>query len=157
MVSRGVLFLFIWWILTNGAPSSWWIGIPAVLLALLVSIRTVPPIPFVWSAFFKFLPFFLLHSLLGGIDVARRAFQTRITIAPDFLDYPLRLPPGLPQVFMTNTVGLLPGTLGAELVGNVLKVHVLDGRKDFLPELRAVELGVARMFSIPVQDTGGDG
>lgn len=157
MVSRGIFFLFIWWILTGGAPSSWWIGIPAVSLALFISARLLPPVPFSWLAFFKFVPFFLLHSLLGGVDVARRAFQSRAAIAPEFVDYPLRLPPGLPQVFMTNTVGLLPGTLGAELERNILKVHVLDGRSDFMAELKAVESGVASMFGISLQDTGGIG
>lgn len=55
------------------------------------------------------------------------------------LIYPLRLPPGLPQVFMTNTASLLPGTSIAALDRSVLKVHALDRQNDLLSELKAVE------------------
>jgi multisubunit Na+/H+ antiporter MnhE subunit len=38
-------------------------------------------------------------------------------------------------VIPVNTVSLLPGTLSAELDGQVLKVHVLDSLGDDLAEL----------------------
>jgi multisubunit Na+/H+ antiporter MnhE subunit len=60
--------------------------------------------------------------------------------------YPLRLSPGLPQVFMANTASLLPGTLSAALDRSVLKVPVLDRRNDFLSELEAVEQSIDRIF-----------
>ena len=87
-----------------------------------------------------------MRSLLGGADVAWRAFHPGMPIAPDFIEYPLRLPPGLPQVFMANTVSLLPGTLSAALDRSVLKVHVLDSRRGVLTELETMERSVARMF-----------
>jgi len=155
IVSRGGLFLLIWWVLTDGAPSSWWIGVPAVLLAVTVSVALIPPVPIVWFELLKFVPFFLLRSLLGGVDVARRAFQPNLPIAPDLIEYPLQLPPGLPLVLMTNIVNLLPGTLTAEFDQSVLKVHVLDRRKDFMTELEAVEQSVARIFGISLQVSEG--
>ena len=94
------------------------------------------------------MPFFFRRSLQGGVDVARRAFHPRMPIAPELIDYPLRLPPGLPRVILVNTVSLLPGTLSAELDGQVLKVHVLDGLGDFMPELEALEQSVARMSGV---------
>jgi len=148
LLSRGLLFSLIWWILTDGAVVSWVIGVPAVLLAVAASVALVSPMPVVWSEILRFVPFFLWHSLLGGMDVARRAFQPAMPIDPDLVAYPLRLPPGLSQVFMANTVSLLPGTLSAELEQNVLKVHVLDRRKDFLAEFNAVEQRVARIFEL---------
>ena len=157
MVSRGMMFLLIWWVLTDGTSSSWWIGVPAVLLAGTVSAALIPPVPIVWFELLKFVPFFLLRSLLGGVDVAWRAFQPNLPIAPDLIEYPLRLSPGLPLVFMTNIVNLLPGTLTAEFDQTVLKVHVLDKRKDFMTELDAVEQRVARIFgtSLLVSEGGG--
>lgn len=156
IASRMGLFSLIWWILTNGAGSSWWMGVPAVLLAVAVSIALVPPVPWVWYELLKFVPFFLLRSLIGGADVAWRAFHPGVPIAPDLCTYPMRLPPGLPQVFMVNTVSLLPGTLSVGLDQSVLKVHVLDSRKDFLAELEAVEQSVARIFgaSLEVSEEG---
>jgi len=102
------------------------------------------------------VPFFLVRSLLGGVDVAWRAFHPGMPIAPDLVEYPLQLPPGLARVFMADTVSLLPGTLSTEILQNCLKVHVLDGRKDVIPELEAVEQGVARIFGISSTVSGGN-
>ncbi len=148
IVSRGGVFLLIWWVLADGVTSSWWIGVPAVLLAVTTSVMLLPPASMVWSGFLRFVPFFLMRSLLGGVDVAWRAFHPGMPIAPDLIEYSVRLPPGLSQVFMANTVNLLPGTLSAVLDRSILKVHVLDRRKDIQAELEAVEQSVARMFGI---------
>ena len=147
---RLVTFLLIWWVLTEGMTSSWWFGVPAILLALITSIALLPPMHLVWYECIRFIPFFLKNSLSGGVDVAWRAFHPRLPIAPDLIEYPLRLPPGLSQVFMANTVNLLPGTLSAALERNIMKVHVLDSQKDFLGELEAVEQHVARIFGLPL-------
>lgn len=155
LVSRGLLFSLIWWILTDGTASSWWIGVPAVVLALIASVALLPTVHFDWIAFFRFVPFFLVRSLLGGVDVAWRAFHPGLPIAPEFVEYPLRLPPGLARVFMVNVVSLLPGTMTTEIGQNRLKVHVLDGRKDVFQEFEAVEQGVAGMFRISLATQGG--
>jgi multicomponent Na+:H+ antiporter subunit E len=155
MVKRGVLFLLIWSLLTDGAVDSFWIGVPASLIALYVSMMLLPSFTLVWPALIKFIPFFLLHSLQGGWDVARRVFLPHMPIAPAFVDYPLRLPPGISQVIMTNTIGLLPGTLGVELEDNILKVHVLDAQKNIMTELYTVEQNVAQIFGIPLAEKSG--
>lgn len=156
IVTRSVLFTLVWWILADGVVSSWWIGVPAVLLAVISSVALLPPVPLVWYELLRFVPIFLMRSLLGGADVAWRVFHPDVPIAPELITYPLRLPPGLSRVFMANTVSLLPGTLSAELGENCLTVHVLDGRQDFLSELESVEQNVARMFgaSLKLHETG---
>jgi multicomponent Na+:H+ antiporter subunit E len=73
-------------------------------------------------------------------------------ITPELIEYPLRLPPGLQRVILVNTVSLLPGTLSAELGGQVLKVHVLDSLGDFLVELQALEQRVGCMFRSDADD-----
>ncbi|MCF6346556.1 MAG: Na+/H+ antiporter subunit E [Thiomicrorhabdus sp.] len=148
ILTRGILFSLIWWALTNGDLSSWVMGGPAVVLALIVSMLLIPPTSLVWSAGVKFVLFFMIRSLMGGIDVAWRAFHPRLPIEPDLIEYPLQLPPGVAQVVMVNTVSLLPGTLSAELNDSVLKVHVLDGRSDVKSELMVVEKHVRRLFGL---------
>lgn len=153
VLRRGLLFALVWWVLVGGDAESWWIGVPAVLLAAAISVALLSPIPVTAYALFGFLPFFLFRSLLGAADVAWRAFHPRMPIAPHLIEYPLRLPSGLPRVFMANTVSLLPGTLSAVLGSNSLLVHVLNGRKDALLELETVEQRVAALFgaSLPVR------
>lgn len=146
IISRGVLLIIIWFILTDGDSLSWWIGLPVVLLALSASLALLPPQPFIWLGFLSFVPFFLYRSLLGGVDVAWRAFHPSMPIFPDLIRYSTRLPYGLPQVFMANTISLLPGTLSAVLERGVIEVHVLDRRNDYLAEVRMVECRVAKIF-----------
>ena len=152
---RAVLFALLWWILTDGAVDSWLVGTPVVLFATLVSVMLLPPFSWSLTGIVRFVPFFLWRSLWGGVDVARRALHPRLPISPGLFDYIFRLPPGLPQVFMANTISLLPGTLSAKLGANCLQVHVLDERKDFVPELEKVEQRVAAMFGISLPPSRG--
>jgi len=152
---RAVLFALIWWVLTDGVMDSWLVGTPVILFATTVSLLLLPP--FLWSltGTLRFVPFFLWRSLSGGVDVARRALHPRLPISPGLFDHRWRLPPGLPRVFMANTVSLLPGTLSLELGENCLRVHVLDEDKDFLSELEKVEQRVAAMFGISLSPSRG--
>lgn len=156
ILSRGILFTLLWWVLTDAVTTSWWIGAPAILIAVGTSLKLLPPIPFAWYEFLKFLPFFFIHSLMGGIDVAWRAFHPNMPIDPDIIDYPTLLPPGLPQMFMATTINLLPGTLSTTLDRNVLKVHVLNVRKEFTTELKSVEKSIAQMFGVTLKKTKGE-
>jgi len=147
---RILLFALLWLILSEGSPSSWGIGAPAILLAVIASIALIPPVSLAWSEVPAFIGFFLIRSLAGGADVAWRALHPRMPIAPDLITYPLRIPPGLPQVFMINIVNLLPGTLIAELKQDSLTVHVLDRKQQIAIELESVEQRVARLFGVPL-------
>lgn len=150
VIVRGLLFSFIWLLLSDGVVSSWWIGMPAVLLAVIASFAFIPPVHIVWYEVPRFALFFLIRSLAGGADVAWRALHPRMPIAPALVEYPLQISPGLPQVFVANTVSLLPGTLSTELRQGVLEVHVLDKEKDYVAELESVEQCVARMYGVPL-------
>lgn len=152
VVSRALLFAIMWWALTGGTAGSWWIGVPAIACAVIVSVALVPPVGLVWREVMGFAPFFLWNSLKGGVDVARLAFHPHMPIAPELIEYPLRLPPGLSQVALINITSLLPGTLSTEIEGQVLKVHVLDGRGDCLSELKALEQRVWRMWGCATDD-----
>lgn len=156
LVLRIALFTVLWWLLTEGAAGAWGLGAPAILLAAAVSVALLPPTAFVWSELLRFVPFFLARSLQGGVDVAWRALHPALPIAPAFVDYPLRLPPGLPQVVMINTMALLPGTLSVDVAENRLTVHVLDGQRCYLAEFKTLENRVARLFAISPQIAEGD-
>ena len=156
ILRRASLFALVWWILVEGELASWWIGAPAVLLAAAASVALLAPVTLVWYELFRFVPFFVIRSFLGGADVAWRALHPSMPIGPHLIEYPIQLPSGLPCVFMANTVSLLPGTLSAELASNCLKVHVLNGRKDVVSELETLEQRVAALFgsSLPARSRG---
>jgi multicomponent Na+:H+ antiporter subunit E len=66
VVSQALLFSLMWWALTDVTTGSWWIGVPAVAGATVVSVLLVPPVVLVWREVMGFVPFFLWHSLKGG-------------------------------------------------------------------------------------------
>lgn len=151
LLLRAALYSLIWWLITEGQHGSWFIGVPVIGLATAFSYVLVPPSPRSLQAILHFIPFFIVHSLRGGIDVAWRAFHPRLPIEPILVDYPLRLANVQAQVFMANTTSLLPGTLSARLEGGRLQVHVLDGRGNFKAELHALEQRVATLFHITLK------
>ena len=145
---RLVLFALMWWVLTDGAMDSWPVSLPVVLIATLASVMLMPPLSWSLRGMLLFIPYFLWRSLRAGVDVARRALHPQLPIAPGLFDYRFRLPPGLPRVFMANTVSLLPGTLSVELGENILRVHVLDETGAINEELNLLENRLADIFGL---------
>ena len=145
---RLFLFALMWWVLTDGAMYSWPVGLPVVLIATLASVMLMPPLSWSLRGMLLFIPYFLWHSLRGGVDVARRALHPQLPISPGLFDYRFRLPPGMPRVFMANTVSLLPGTLSVELDEDILRVHVLDETGAINEELNILENRLADIFGL---------
>ncbi len=153
MLLSGVLLASLWWIITNGSVGSWLIGLPALAgaawanrqLGKSSNIRISP------SGLVYFLPFFLLQSLRGGIDVALRTLTPRMRIEPGFSRYRTGLKTLSARTFFTNCISLLPGTLAADVEDEWIEVHVLNIRSNSNSELARLERVVARLFT-----EGGD-
>ncbi len=147
---RTLLFATLWWVITEGEMNSWFIGAPVVVLVVFASRVLLPGVSLSVAGVARFLPFYLWHSLHGGVDVARRALHPQLPISPVICDYCWRLPPGLPQVFMANIVSLLPGTLSVELDDEYLRIHVLDETIILDSELEVLEKKVAGVFALDI-------
>lgn len=145
-LQRGLLLALLWWVLTGGAAPSWLMGVPAILLATLVSSRMAPPAGMSLVRMLLFLPVFLTRSLLAAFDVARRTLSPSLDINPGVLTYRFGLPEGPGRVVFMNIISLLPGTLAASQDGSTLTVHVLDCRADHNAQLAALESRVQRIF-----------
>lgn len=147
-----VTFLFLalaWFVIAEGRPDVLWGGLVAVPLAWLLRRRLQSPTAHAGLRMARlpgFLGYFLGRSLLAGVAVAGLALQRRPALRPVLLRWPLRLPPGARELFL-STVSLLPGTLSAQLEGDVLLVHALDagGAEASLAE---AEQRVALLFGI---------
>ncbi|MFN2287199.1 MAG: Na+/H+ antiporter subunit E [Chromatocurvus sp.] len=145
-LQRVLLLALLWWILTEGVVASWFIGVPAILLATLVSVRIAPPAGISLVEMLLFLPVFLTRSFLAAFDVARRTLSPSLDIHPGLLIYRCVLPEGPGRVVFMNIISLLPGTLAASQDGATLTVHVLDCRTDHNAQLAALESRVQRIF-----------
>lgn len=151
-VQCGVILAVIW--LALSGFDALLIGVVTVAVGALFGTWVVPGRPHAWRPLrlFRFTRYFLWSSFAGGLDVAWRALQPRLTIHPTWLRYRLSLPPGQPRTLMVSMLSLLPGTLSAELQDDdILLVHALDGSDE-----QATRASVARLeqelawfFSLP--------
>lgn len=147
---RAGAFALLWWVLAGGSAYQPLLAALSVAAATGASLALVPPGAWRWSAAgaLRFLPFFLRESLLGGIDVARRAFSRRPPLRPGLVEFRTALPPGPPRVFLMSAMSLLPGTLATGVREATIRVHVLDLELPNEARLRALEARVAALFGV---------
>ena len=157
LLVRWIVIAAIWWIISEGDRSSLWLGGFVALAAAVLSMRLRPDgIPGL-SPFgvLRFARFFLVESVLGGVDVALRALKPSMPIDPRFVSYPLRLTDVSARVLFANTLSLLPGTLSVQLAGDALIVHALDCSGDVIGGIAEVEERVAGVFGIVLAGAPG--
>lgn len=145
---RTALFAVAWVVITEADSHALAFGIPIVLassaLSLTLSPDTLTPVHLAGA--FRFVRFFALQSVLGGLDVSMRALRPSMPLDPAIIRYPLRITGRLPRVLFANTVSLLPGTLSSHLDDVALEVHVLDCSQPVVRNLAEVECRVADLF-----------
>lgn len=139
---RLVLLAAVWTILTGGEALA--LGIPAVAAACWLSLRLLPAErPLRLTALARMAPGFAWRSLVGGLDVARRALDPRMPLDPGWIEVPVDLPGG-GRVALGGELSLMPGTLAAGSEGGRLLVHMLDRTQDIEPTLRTEEARLGR-------------
>lgn len=151
---RILLFACLWWILAEGRLDGWLLGGVAVIAATWASVALWPSAApgLRLAALPGFLAFFLANSVRGGLQVALMALRGRRALQPAFLELPLNLPAGAPQILLTTVLGLMPGTVGVELVAELtnarLRLHVLHQDLPVVAEVRALERRIAALFGV---------
>jgi multicomponent Na+:H+ antiporter subunit E len=146
---RFALFLGLWLLLTAADKAALAPGLAAAAAAALLSHRLAPSgehrIGLV--ALLLLFPGFLWRSLVGGLDVARRAFSPTIPLRPGWVRYQTSLADGLPRVALGSQLSLMPGTLAAGSEGNAVLVHCLDVEDDVILAIAAEEQRLLRAFT----------
>ncbi|WP_307448940.1 Na+/H+ antiporter subunit E [Microbacterium proteolyticum] len=88
----------------------------------------------------------LWRSVVGGIDVARRAVRLpRPDIDPRWTTYETRLRSRGARVALALVMNLMPGSLSARLDGTRLDVHVIDPALDVHRAIADLEGRLARV------------
>jgi len=155
-VRRMMLPLIFWLVPTEADVSALAFGIPAIVGTAWASMRLAPPRGRVARPFplVSGVPRFLGESLLGGIDVARRALQPSMPLKPGWLAIPTSLPAGAPRVAIGSEFSLMPGTLVAGSTERELLVHCLDVDAPVLGKIAKEE---ARLIRAIGKDAAGEG
>jgi multicomponent Na+:H+ antiporter subunit E len=146
LVVRALLLAAGWWILVEGDAGALVFGVPMVLAALLASLSLPSSGSPRWHplGLLRFARVFVVGSLHGGFDVARRALAPRVRIEPAIVDYRLRLPEGPARNLFLGAMSLMPGSLSLDVRGARLEIHVLAARKELVGELETLEASIAR-------------
>jgi multicomponent Na+:H+ antiporter subunit E len=157
IVATAAVLAGLWWLVVQGRADAWLVGLPAVALATLARVHLgTPATPGLsLTGLIAFLALFLRESVRGGIDVARRTLGPGLRIAPGFHSYRLHINHPAARVLLINCIGLLPGTLAADLHGDRADLHLLDTGVDPDPYLLQLEQAVARLFGLTLE-TGDD-
>lgn len=155
LAANATMLAGLWWLITRGRPDAWLLGVPAVMLAAFVSIRLGSPVrPGINPrALPAFVALFLRESLRGGLDVARRTLGPKLDITPGFYSYQLQTTHPAARVLLINCIGLLPGTLAADLDGDRADLHLLDTSQNPGPQLRRLEQAIGRLFGLTTEST----
>ena len=157
MVTTAAILAGLWWLIVQGRADAWLVGLPAVALASWASIRLggnhLPGLS-PWGMV-AFITLFLRESVRGGIDVARRTLGPALRIEPGFHRYRMHISHPAARVLLINCIGLLPGTLAADLDGDHVELHLLDTGVNPDPQLQQLEQAVAQLFGLTLE-TGDD-
>jgi len=129
MLTRGALLFGLWMVLLQSVkPADLVMGAVAAAAATWASLRLMPP----ESGRVRLLrlvalaPRFLWGSLLGGIDVARRAFAPSLPLRTGFVDYTTGFPRGHARNLFATITSLMPGTLPCGEGERTIEYHCLD-------------------------------
>jgi len=97
----------------------------------------------------RFILFFILQSILGGIDTAKRAFSKHLNIAPGFIHYQLRLLTlDVNTNLFFNLLSLLPGSAYVTNEPQGIVIHFLSLTESSIDEIKHCEQEVARLYNI---------
>jgi len=146
-ISRAACFFAMWIVLMPSAkPVDLLFGAIATTLATATSLRLLEPqaghLRFV--ALLTLAPHFLRQSVLAGLDVARRAFDPRLPLAPGFVECTVEFPPGLTRNTFAAITSLLPGSVPCGETRDTLVYHCLDIRLPNVEQLKREERLFAR-------------
>lgn len=155
--ARAMLLLGVWWVLTLGDVSGLGPGAAIAGVVAWLSVQLFPGSAYRLSpsGLLLFTGYFLVRSVVAGLDVARRLLTPALPVNPGELTLRLHLPQGSPRWLLANTLSLMPGTLSVLLEGDQLTLHCLDTDARVERDVRATEKKVARVFRQPL--TAGNG
>ncbi|MFN4098319.1 MAG: Na+/H+ antiporter subunit E [Pararhodobacter sp.] len=116
----------VWLVLTGAEAKGLFVGALALPAAVWLSLQLLPAGGQLnlWRIA-RHAPSFMSGSLLGGLDVAHRAFSPQMRLKPGWVDVPVKLPDG-GRVALGAELSLMPGTLAAGSSKGRLLIHLLD-------------------------------
>lgn len=146
LLKRGLGYFAFWIVLMGWDVDTLVFGAATAAVAAWISVQLLPvgalrlrPGPML-----ALVPRFLWQSVVAGVDVARRALDPRLPLAPGFVVYRPQVEPGLARNVFTAYSSLLPGTVPCGEEGDGVVYHCLDLGQPVIEQLSGEEARLAR-------------
>lgn len=165
-LSRFAVFAVIWWLLTEGA-GQWVYGIPVVSALTAATLLLDRPVrtrrralQVRIRALLRVLGWFVVQSVAGAVDVARRALRRTVDVAPaeEVMTVRLRSPVG--RVLLADMASLTPGSLSVDLTAadtrtgeHLLQLHILHHEIDVVGKLTRLQNHLIDLLDPPDDTT----
>ena len=145
---RGAILLAFWVVLIGTDVADLVAGFITAAIATWVSLWLLPPVRarVRLIALPVLIARFAWQSVIAGWDVARRALDPKLPLAPGFVDYRCDFPPGIGRNAFASLTSLLPGTVPIADDGKMLRYHCLDVNQPVAAQLGTEEALLARAF-----------
>jgi multicomponent Na+:H+ antiporter subunit E len=147
-IIRFLLFSGFWIVITSGNMTDLWLAAIITAAGTWSSLVLLPPkqMKLKPERLLIFLPWFVLQSVLGGVDVALRALKPDMPLNPGFEKYPVRLKSEAAKVLFMWVISLLPGTASAADNKEHLMVHFLNHNPRNIAKLSDLEKRIGWLF-----------
>jgi multicomponent Na+:H+ antiporter subunit E len=122
--------LFGMWVMLSGQFDPLHLGLGMVLSFLVAWINSghSPFVPrfYLWGRILLYLPWLFLKIVQSSVHVTKLILDPRLPIHPRLIRYESKLTEPPAVVLLGNSITLTPGTITAEVNGQVLLVHAMD-------------------------------
>jgi multicomponent Na+:H+ antiporter subunit E len=148
-LTTGMVIVALWGGLHWDDPASWTIGVPTALISGALVLFLPPSATLRLSSLgvLRFAKFAIIGILRGAVDVSRRSLSPR-TLQPGLIPWRTYLPKGRPRQLFAVAITLLPGTLTARIVDDILTIHTLDPSDATRDEIAALEAHIAKLYRL---------
>lgn len=156
MISISICAVF-WILLTDGAPSSWLLGVPAISLTVWIVHRfplSKAPLTIHSGALLKFIPWFIQKSIRGGLDVCRVALSRPLSLHPAFFTYECSFVDTRARALFAICLNVLPGTTTVRMDAGTVYIHCLTSVDEARLEIAELEEKISRILT-PMKDRYG--
>lgn len=142
-----------WWAISEGDPATAAYALAIVPAAVAASLALSRPRPRRWTspvararAAAVLAGWFLWRSVLGAIDVSRRAIARPPDLDPEIVHHRFTIDSERARTLIALLLSLMPGSLPTRIDDDVLHVHVLHRRMPVLRQVERLEELVARVI-----------
>ena len=145
---RFALFTAGWFILVGGRQiSDTWFVIVFLIATTVISLYSVPPGKWMIRPVGaqKIFPYFIITSIRGGWDVARRVFYRKVPADPVFISIEHEQD-SRKTLILALIISLLPGTASTLITEDSIVVHVLDKKLPVAEEIRELQSRINEIF-----------